>query len=251
MKKHNIRIKNTDESVLDDNSIRGDDKGIGTSYMNELLKTTSSTTIIKKDKEIVKEEIKKEEKKEEKKEVKEEQPKEEMPKEEIKEEVKEEPKEETPKEEVKEELSEVPKEEVFESRLTYDLIELNLLQLGRIQNNDRLCLNIDKCVINIDTRYFMSIRRFFSGNGREVELNFIKALINTAIKYCYKIVDAESRTIEDKRKLSTLLANLQCAKNGLCKLKTTYIDDNLFQSQIDSITAKIDNNSTDCSNYIY
>ncbi len=135
----------------------------------------------------------------------------------------------------------------LKNKLNISLIELNLSQISLIQIGNRLRVDEEKCVLTFDTRYFKSVRRMFSGDGRENELNFIKLVIDKAIEICKTITKIQNKTSDDKRTLRSLLVNLDGAKNGLYKLKNTYIDDNLFQNQIDGITKKIDNNSTDCS----
>ena len=127
--------------------------------------------------------------------------------------------------------------------MNFEGIQLNLLQLGRIQNGDKLWIDEQNMIINIDNRSFSYVRRYIYGNGRNKELQFIKVLIDTAIGFCTKIANNYKSY---NRQLQTLLGELQGAKNGLCKLKITYINDNLFQSQIDAITTKIDNNASDC-----
>lgn len=151
-----------------------------------------------------------------------------------------------PKEEVKKflETKELIDKDV--SEMTYDKINMNLLQLTQIKNNDRLMIDFDKKIINIDTRSMLGIKRFFTGNGRDIELHFIKLLINKAILYCRNISENKKSTITSVRELQNLLVGLQGAKGGLHRLKTTYINDNAFQSEIDIITAKIETTNNDC-----
>lgn len=132
--------------------------------------------------------------------------------------------------------------------MNYELLDLNLSQISKIQCGHKLYVDKDKEIINIDNRTFSSIRRYLYGDSRENELDFIKLLIEKSIAFCKK--HKSSVNNEQYRQYQTILAGLICAKAGLTNFKITYIDDQLFQSQIDAITKLIDNNTSDCNKFI-
>lgn len=121
--------------------------------------------------------------------------------------------------------------------LSLEDIFVNLRLISKIEIGNKL-IHDDKHV-NIDTSYFQSISRWYSGMNRKSNLEFINIVLNTAFKY-----NDEEKSPQVKFRLTSDLKN---AIQGLTNLKLTYSYDKLIQSEIDviieNIRLKIDSNS--------
>ena len=133
-----------------------------------------------------------------------------------------------------------------------DDILVNLKIFSKIKKNDKL--SISENLLEIENRYFASIRRWLNNDNRKDSLLYISSIIDkafTIIDETYSNEQQERNKHENnnnpvipfKEENSELLkkfsVELTNAINGLINLKYTYTSDSLIQSKIDLLIDKV------------
>lgn len=131
-----------------------------------------------------------------------------------------------------------------EIKFTIEDIFINLTLISKIEVGNKL-IHTDKH-INIDTSYFPSISRWYYGNNRCNNLNFIRMILNKAFDINDNLLEDSDDDI-NAQLLLRLNTDLKNSLNGLLNLKQTYYYDKLVQSEldvmIDNVRSKLDVNS--------
>mgnify|MGYP001355290227 CR=1 FL=1 len=134
----------------------------------------------------------------------------------------------------------------------------NLQILSSLNTNNKLSTNIEFNKLEIDNNLCQSITRWFNGYSRQNTLEILQTTVNNV----YNISDFYFKNnIKEKNDSSTdilyknttepffietnvekikeLLNAMENSLPGLYKLKTTYIDDNSIQIQLDMLINKM------------
>tara|TARA_Y100000389_G_C17322366_1_gene443754 strand:+ start:382 stop:882 length:501 start_codon:yes stop_codon:yes gene_type:complete len=138
----------------------------------------------------------------------------------------------------------------------------NLQILSSLNTNNKLSTNIEFNKLEIDTNLFPSISRYIYGYNRQNTLEIIHTILNnvyTISDYYFKNNIKEkhesfnnisnittSKTTNEPffietsvEKIKELLYAMENSLPGLYKLKTTYINDNSIQIQLDMLINKM------------
>ena len=133
-----------------------------------------------------------------------------------------------------------------------DDILVNLKIFSKIKKNDKL--SISENLLEIENRYFASIRRWLNNDNRKDSLLYISSIIDKAFSIIDETYSNEQRgrnenennnnpVIPFKEENSELLkkfsVELTNSINGLTNLKYTYTSDSLIQSKIDLLIDKV------------
>lgn len=122
--------------------------------------------------------------------------------------------------------------------LTYESIQVNLGLLSDLDQDEKLHISADGTKMYVDTRYFQTGRRWYSGDSRHKTLRFIKHLYTETEKLCEEIValvDANDHPKENTEKLMNLYGLIQGSARGLDRMNITYSDDKWCLSEIRTI----------------
>lgn len=137
-----------------------------------------------------------------------------------------------------------------EKSLTDYLLDLKVL--SKLEVNQKLIIRENQ--LNIDTTYFQSINRAFTGDSRVSTLQYIEELNNNLSNEIENILDnySKNRNIQDSPSniLINISQNLKLACKGLTNLTSTYISDNFNKSKIEIIIEQFQLKITKISEYI-
>ena len=100
-----------------------------------------------------------------------------------------------------------------------------------IRQPDRVSTRGD--TVRVDKEYFQSVRRYISGESREINLMHLAEIFNQAFELMKLRKQQESSKSDDV--LDRLEQELAQAKKGLENLKATYKDDTVIQAKLDVI----------------
>lgn len=122
-----------------------------------------------------------------------------------------------------------------EKNFTYDEVLVNLGVISALKEYQKF--HINGKYIHIDIRYAQSIIRGWYGDGRDITINFIQTIIESARLYSQELINALSKgeNGDIKLKLDTLTGKLQTSIQGLRALQITYAEDQVSKSKIDTI----------------
>ena len=99
--------------------------------------------------------------------------------------------------------------------------------------------------IDRNNTYVQSISRWYSGNGRNERLSYIKYIINEAFKLCDNFIDIiylhNNDKTENVKNIIHMNNLLKRTNDGLNNLMITYVDDQLTSSEIKTIQDNINN----------
>ena len=126
------------------------------------------------------------------------------------------------------------------TKFTYEEVSINLKVIGQVKEDEKLYIYND--TLHIDNRYFQTIRRLISGDGRDSTIDFICELLKSANLYFLTLLDSLRMNLDPKpinHDLNNLKTDLNFCLYGLEKLKITYRDDHVFRSTIDGMIDKI------------
>jgi hypothetical protein len=125
--------------------------------------------------------------------------------------------------------------EVIEIDVPLDEIFTNLKNLSKINVGDKL--SNDNKYITIDTNNLQFIKRWYLGQSRYSNLEFINKLLLSSYNYSKKL----QQNTDDYSGIMwiNLNTNLKNALGGLLKLRQTYITDEQYTKEIDIIIKKL------------
>jgi len=115
------------------------------------------------------------------------------------------------------------------SETTTILTQLKII--GMIRQHERVSTRGD--TVRVDKEYFQSVRRYVSGESREINLMHLAEIFNQAFELLNLRKQQESSKSDDV--LDRLEQELVQAKKGLENLKATYKDDTVIQAKLDVI----------------
>lgn len=112
-------------------------------------------------------------------------------------------------------------------QISLDSLRTLLRTISYIQEGQKF--NSSNCSI-IESNFFSSIERFWTGETRQNYYTFLKDLV-TAVKFC----------IEKEEDYGLLYHDLQEFREGINRSRTTYINDKSFVAKLDILLSNIDN----------
>ena len=136
----------------------------------------------------------------------------------------------------------------------------NLQILSSLNTNNKLSTNIEFNKLEIDNNLCQSITRWFNGYSRQNTLEILQTTLNNVYNisdfYFKKNIKEKFEPSIDKsnknknatepffietsvEKIKELLNAMENSLPGLYKLKTTYVDDNSIQIQLDMLINKM------------
>ena len=129
-------------------------------------------------------------------------------------------------------------DKIEEKKKDIESILTNLQVIGSLGKGEKLIFK-NTWELDVDKRYLQSIRRYFSGDSREVILNFLSKLftsIDTEVDFLltsYKL--SKSETLHDyiTNTLHDFYINTLKAKKGIMNLIETYSDDVAVKSKLE------------------
>ena len=129
-------------------------------------------------------------------------------------------------------------DKIEEKKKDIESILTNLQVIGSLDKGEKLIFK-NTWELDVDKRYLQSIRRYFSGDSREVILNFLSKLftsIDTEVDFLltsYKL--SKSETLHDyvTNTLHDFYINTLKAKKGIMNLIETYSDDVAVKSKLE------------------
>jgi hypothetical protein len=145
--------------------------------------------------------------------------------------------------------SDTPNEDkVFENnnddqQMNMEITLTNLKIMAQIKKGEKISIN-EQQIIEIDTRYAQSVRRWFCQNNRQSSVYFLNKVIDTSFKFIDNTYNNKETSTyyfneESHTILQKFLIEMTNAKKGLGNLKETYTDDITTNSQLDVIIEKI------------
>lgn len=129
-------------------------------------------------------------------------------------------------------------DKIEEKKKDIESILTNLQVIGSLDKGEKLIFK-NTWELDVDKRYLQSIRRYFSGDSRDVILNFLSKLftsIDTEVDFLltsYKL--SKSETLHDyvTNTLHDFYINTLKAKKGIMNLIETYSDDVAVKSKLE------------------
>jgi hypothetical protein len=133
-------------------------------------------------------------------------------------------------------------EETVQEKMSTDQVLTNLKIISQIKKGEKIVTN--SSILEIDNRYFQSVRRWWQQNSRISTIDFFNKVIDRSFEiidttYNEKEKDNYYFNEENSRILQKFSLEMTNSCKGLSNLKETYTNDVTTTSQIDIMIEKI------------
>ena len=134
--------------------------------------------------------------------------------------------------------------EKVENKMTIDQVLTNLKVISQIKKGEKIVT--DNIILEIDNRYFQSVRRWWNQSSRLSTLDFFQKIIARSFEliddtYNNKEKEQYYFSEENSRILQRFSLEMSNACIGLTNLKETYENDVTTKSQLDIMIGHLNN----------